>query len=415
MTFVGWMQVAIFLGLVALVTKPLGVYLHRVLERAPSRVEWALFHACGVDPDTEQTWQQYLVALLLFSVLGLVVTYALQRLQAHLPLNPQHFAAVPPVLAFNTAASFVTNTNWQAYSGESTMSHLTQMAALAWQNFVSAAAGIGVAMALARGLTRREARTVGNFWVDLVRATFLVLLPLSLVIAMFFVSQGVVQTLSPFHDVTTLEGAHQLLALGPVATQEAIKQLGTNGGGFFNANSAHPFENPTPFTNLVQMVLVFSIPARAHLHVRPHGDATSEQGWTLFAAMTRAVPRRCPRRATPPRASRTRRCTRLAIVAVRGQHGGQGDALRRRGLGTLRHRDDRRVVRRRERDARQLHAARWPGARCVNIQLGEVDLRRRRRGPLRDPRLRACSRSSSRGSWSAARRSTSARRSRRGR
>ncbi|MGZ3459056.1 MAG: potassium-transporting ATPase subunit KdpA, partial [Archangium sp.] len=223
------------------------------------------------------------------SALTLLVTYGIERLQHLLPLNPQKFAAVPPDLAFNTAASFTTNTNWQAYTGESTMSYLTQMAGLAWHNFTSAAAGMAVAIAVARGLTRRlapgAARTLGNFWVDLVRGTLYVLLPLSIVAALVLVSQGVIQNFSPYREVTTLEGAKQVLALGPVASQEAIKELGTNGGGFFNANSAHPFENPTPLTNLVQLVSIFAIPA-ALTYTYGKMARDTRQGWALFAAMS---------------------------------------------------------------------------------------------------------------------------------
>ena len=295
MTVAGWLQIAVFLLLIAAVAKPLGVYMYRVFEgkRQPlpkllGPIERFLYRLCGVDPSKEQTWLQYTLALLVFSLLGLVVTYAIERLQGALPLNPQRFAAVPPDLAFNTAASFTTNTNWQAYSGESTMSYLTQMAGLAWHNFTSAAAGIGVALALARGLTRRGGpdapRTLGNFWVDLVRATLYVLLPLSFVAALLLVWQGVIQDFSAYREITTLEGAKQLLTLGPVASQEAIKELGTNGGGFFNANSAHPFENPTPFSNFFELLLIFAIPgALTYLYGRMAGS--QKQGWALFGAM----------------------------------------------------------------------------------------------------------------------------------
>jgi len=295
MTVAGWLQIAVFLLLIAALAKPLGVYLHRVFEgvRQPlpkllGPIERFLCRLCGVDPSKEQTWLQYTLALLVFSLLGLVVTYAIERLQGALPLNPQRFAAVPPDLAFNTAASFTTNTNWQAYSGESTMSYLTQMAGLAWHNFTSAAAGIGVALALARGLTRRGGpdapRTLGNFSVDLVRATLYVLLPLSFVAALLLVWQGVIQDFSAYREITTLEGAKQLLTLGPVASQEAIKELGTNGGGFFNANSAHPFENPTPFSNFFELLLIFAIPgALTYLYGRMAGS--QKQGWALFGAM----------------------------------------------------------------------------------------------------------------------------------
>ena len=292
MTTLGWAQIALFLAVVLSLVKPLGAYLHRVFEgaeqplpRVLGRVERLLYRLCGVDPASEQTWSAYAFSLLLFSLCGLLVTYTLERLQGVLPFNPQHLGAIEPALAFNTAASFVTNTNWQSYTPETTVSYLTQMAGLAWHNFTSAAAGLGVALALARGFTRtaRE-KGLGNFWVDLIRATLYVLLPLSLVYALFLVSQGVLQNLAPYRELTTLEGLKQTLAMGPVASQEAIKMLGTNGGGFFNANSAHPFENPTPLTNFVQMISIFAIPAAlTYTYGRMARD--QRQGWALFAAM----------------------------------------------------------------------------------------------------------------------------------
>jgi K+-transporting ATPase ATPase A chain len=289
------LQLLLFSALVLLTVKPIGIYLHRVLEdrRRPlptlfGPVERGLFRLSGVDPDDEQTWVGYAGSVLIFSLLGVLVTYAILRLQGVLPFNPQKFGAVDPALAFNTSASFTTNTNWQAYSGESTMSYLSQMAGLAWHNFTSAAAGIAVAIALARGLTRRQApdapRTLGNFWADLIRCTVYVLLPLSLIFALVLVSQGVIQNLSAYREVTTVEGAKQVVALGPVASQEAIKELGTNGGGFFNANSAHPFENPSPFTNLIELWLIFAIPAGlTYTYGRMARD--SRQGWAILAAM----------------------------------------------------------------------------------------------------------------------------------
>ena len=295
MTTIGWLQIVVYaLGVIAL-TKPLGVYMHRVFEgeRQPLRrvfgpVERVIYALCGVDPRREQTWGEYAIALLVFSAFGVLVSYALLRLQAVLPWNPQAFPGVEPGLAFNTAASFTTNTNWQSYSGESTMSYLSQMAALAWHNFTSAAAGIAVAIAVSRGLTRRVAegapRTIGNFWVDLNRSIVYVLLPICVVYALYLVSQGVLQNLAPYRELTTLEGAKQVLTLGPVASQEAIKMLGTNGGGFFNANSAHPFENPTPLTNFVQMLSIFAIPAAlTYTYGRMARD--TRQGWAIFAAM----------------------------------------------------------------------------------------------------------------------------------
>ncbi len=296
MSFIGWSQILLFFALVAVVTKPLGAYLFRVFEgdtrplpRVLGPVERALLLLCGAADRREQTWVAYAGALLAFSFVSVLAVYLLLRMQHLLPLNPQGLGAVGPELAFNTAVSFTANTNWQAYAGESTLSYFSQMVALAWQNFVSAAAGMGVALALARGFTRRPGpdgqKTLGNFWVDLMNATLYVLLPLCVVYALFLVSQGVLQNFAPATQLITLEGARQTLAQGPVASQEAIKMLGTNGGGFFNANSAHPFENPTPFTNLVQMLSIFAIPAAlTSTYGRMAGD--SRQGWALFAAMS---------------------------------------------------------------------------------------------------------------------------------
>ena len=295
MTTIGWIQILVYALAIAALTKPLGGYMYRVFEgeRQPlprffGPIERAMYRLCGVDPRIEQTWVQYAVALLVFSAVGVVVSYAILRFQAALPWNPAGLPAVGPDLAFNTAASFTTNTNWQSYSGESTMSYLSQMAALAWHNFLSAGAGIAVALAVSRGLTRRiaadAAKTIGNFWVDLSRSILYLLLPICVVYAWYLVSQGVLQNLAPYREVTTLEGAKQVLAMGPVASQEAIKMLGTNGGGFFNANSAHPFENPTPLTNFVQMLSIFAIPAAlTYTYGRMARD--QRQGWAIFAAM----------------------------------------------------------------------------------------------------------------------------------
>jgi K+-transporting ATPase ATPase A chain len=281
----GWLQLAVFCIVVLALTKPMGIYLHRVLETTRvGHVEQWIHRLCGIDPSREQGWLEYAMSLLAFSAIGVLVNFAIQRLQALLPLNPQHLPAVAPALALNTAVSFVSNTNWQSYAGESTMSYLTQMAALGWQNFTSAAAGLAVAMAVARGLTRQTSETIGNFWVDVVRGTVFVLLPLSAVIALVLVSQGVIQSVAPYRDVVTLEGGRQLLAMGPVASQEAIKMLGTNGGGFFNANSAHPFENPNPLTNFLEMVLIFQVPAGL-TYTFGRMAKSQRQGWALFAAM----------------------------------------------------------------------------------------------------------------------------------
>jgi len=282
---------ALFLGVLALTVVPLGNYLAAVLEgesrvvRRGLRVERAVMRLAGANPDAGMSWKAYALNVLVFSTLGVLLVYALQRLQAVLPLNPQALGAVTPALAMNTAISFVTNTNWQAYAGEATMSHFTQMAALAVQNFLSAATGIAVAFVLMRGFARRESATVGNFWVDLYRVTIYVLLPMSLVFALILVGQGVVQNFSAAHAVTGLEGARQSMPMGPVASQEAIKMLGTNGGGFFNANSSHPFENPTPLSNFLQMLSIFLIPAAL---CRAFGKLVGEarQGWAVLGAMT---------------------------------------------------------------------------------------------------------------------------------
>jgi K+-transporting ATPase ATPase A chain len=294
MTPVGILQIAFYFALVLLTVKPLGAYMARVFEGKRTFLHPVLrwlealtYKAAGVQEEVEQRWTQYAASLLSFSVFGFLFVYLLQRLQGWLPINPQSFGAanVSPDLAFNTAVSFMTNTNWQAYSGESTLSYFVQMAALTVQNFASAAAGIAVAIAVVRGFSRQERKTVGNFWVDVTRATVYVLLPLSLIAALFLCSQGVVQNLHPYTQATGVEGVKQVIAQGPVASQEAIKELGTNGGGFFNANSAHPFENPTPLSNLFEMWLIFAIPAGLTYTLgKMVGD--TRQGWAVFAAMS---------------------------------------------------------------------------------------------------------------------------------
>ncbi|BDC50619.1 potassium-transporting ATPase potassium-binding subunit [Bryobacterales bacterium F-183] len=289
MTSNGVLQVVVFFLLIVLAARPFGVYMARVFsgEFAFLRaMERFFYRVVGVDANQEQHWTQYAGSLLSFSFVSFLFTYLLQRLQGVLPLNPAGFGTevMTPELAFNTAVSFVTNTNWQAYGGESTMSYLVQMAALTVQNFASAAAGLAVAIALTRGFARQQASSIGNFWVDLTRGVLYVLLPLSVVGALFFCSQGVIQNLSAYTQVTTVEGRTQVIAQGPVASQEAIKMLGTNGGGFFNANSSHPFENPTPLTNLVQMLMIFVIPAGlTYTFGRMTGD--QRQGWAIFSAM----------------------------------------------------------------------------------------------------------------------------------
>ena len=291
MTANGWIQIAIYAVLVTICVKPFGAYMAQVfagernfLSPVLRPVERGIYWACGVDEKQEQHWVTYTVAMLFFSIAGFVTLYALQRLQDVLPFNPQGMSAVEQTSSFNTAVSFVTNTNWQGYGGETTMSYLTQMAGLTVHNFVSAATGIALALALIRGFARRSAQTVGNFWVDLTRCTLYVLLPLSIIVALVLVWQGMPQNLSAYTDATTLEGAKQTIAQGPVASQIAIKQLGTNGGGFFNVNSAHPFENPNAITNLIEMwaILVISA-ALTYTFGRMIGN--QRQGWVLFAVM----------------------------------------------------------------------------------------------------------------------------------
>ncbi len=291
MTAFGWIQIALYCAIVTALVKPLGHYMHRVfsgertfLSPILSPVERGLYALAGVDRKSEQHWVTYAVAMLFFSVAGFLSLYALQRLQNVLPFNPQGLDAVGPDLAFNTSVSFISNTNWQSYVPESTMSYLVQMLGLTVHNFLSAATGIGLALALIRGFARRSAQTVGNFWVDMTRATLYVLLPISVVVGLFFVWQGMPQNLNAYVDATTLEGARQTIAQGPVASQEVIKMLGTNGGGFFNANSAHPYENPNALTNLVQMILIFALGAGlTNVFGRMVGD--ERQGWAIFAAM----------------------------------------------------------------------------------------------------------------------------------
>ncbi|HEV3214100.1 MAG TPA: potassium-transporting ATPase subunit KdpA [Vicinamibacterales bacterium] len=294
MTTNGILQIAIYFGLILLVTKPIGLFMSRLFQGARTflhpvirPLEVLVYRLSGVREEEEQRWTQYAASLLSFSLFSVLFVYAFQRLQGHLPLNPQGFGTgqMPPDLAFNTAVSFMTNTNWQAYSGESTMSYLVQMAALAVQNFTSAAAGIAVAIALIRGFARQETDRIGNFWVDLTRTTLYLLIPLSIVAALVFCSQGVIQNFHPYTVAKTIEGATQTIAQGPVASQEAIKQLGTNGGGFFNANSSHPFEGPTPFANLLQIFLIFVIPAGL-TYTFGHMVKDTRQGWALFAAMS---------------------------------------------------------------------------------------------------------------------------------
>lgn len=292
MTGLGVLQIVVFFALIFICVKPLGAYMARVFEGQRTFMHPVLrwlevltYKVTGIHEDVEQRWTQYTAAVLAFSIFGFLLMYIIQRAQAFLPFNPLHFGTgqVTPDLAFNTSTSFVTNTNWQNYSGESTLSYFVQMAALTVQNFLSAAAGMAIAIAVVRGFARHQMRTIGNFWVDVTRASVYVLLPIAIIGALFLCSQGVIQNLKPYTDVTTVEGAKQTIAQGPVASQEAIKELGTNGGGFFNANSAHPFENPTPVTNLFEMWLLLVISAAlTYTFGRMVGD--TRQGWAIFAA-----------------------------------------------------------------------------------------------------------------------------------
>src|SRR6476659_6110378 len=291
MTFNGWLQIAIFAVVVILITKPFGGYMTRVFEgeRTPLSlvlrpVERGIYKLCGTSEREEQHWLSYAIAMLAFSFAGFVTMYAIQRLQDVLPFNPAEQSAVTPDLAFNTSVSFVTNTNWQSYVPETTMSYLTQMAGLTVHNFVSAATGIVLAVALIRGFARRSARSIGNFWVDLTRCVLYILLPISIVVGLVFIALGMPQNLAGYTEATTLEGAKQVIAQGPVASQEVIKMMGTNGGGFMNANSAHPFENPSALTNLIQILLIFSIGA-ALTNVFGRMVGSQRQGWAIFAIM----------------------------------------------------------------------------------------------------------------------------------
>ncbi|RWB96835.1 potassium-transporting ATPase subunit KdpA [Mesorhizobium sp.] len=291
MTFNGWMQILVYCGIVVLLVKPLGGYMYRVfsgdrtfLSPILGPVERSLYRISGTSEREEQHWTTYAAALLFFNLAGFVVLYALQRLQGSLPYNPAGMSSVEPGLAFNTAASFMTNTNWQNYGGESTMSYLVQMAGLTVQNFLSAATGIAIAIALIRSFTKASGKSIGNFWVDMTRCTLYLLLPLCMVLTLVYVYLGIPQTLGAYLDATTLEGARQTIAVGPVASQIAIKMLGTNGGGFFNANAAHPFENPDAISNLIQMVSIFAIGAAlTNVFGRMNGD--QRQGWSILTAM----------------------------------------------------------------------------------------------------------------------------------
>jgi K+-transporting ATPase ATPase A chain len=291
MSTAGWIQLLVFVGLIFVFTPLLGGYMAKVWgggkapgDRVFGPVERVIYRVCGINPESEQRWTVYTFSLLAFSAVSLLFVYGFQRLQSHLPFNPDHLQAVRPDLAWNTAASFITNTNWQSYGGESTMSHLTQMAGLAVQNFASAAAGLAVMVALIRSLTRRKGRTIGNFWVDLIRTTLRILLPIAFVAAIVLVSQGVVQNFHASVHATTVAGGSQTIPGGPAASQISIKQMGTNGGGFFNTNSAHPFESPNGLTNMIEMFFLIMIPFAATyaLGLLIKGK---KFGWTIFGAM----------------------------------------------------------------------------------------------------------------------------------
>ncbi|MEK1926933.1 MAG: potassium-transporting ATPase subunit KdpA [Rhizobium giardinii] len=291
MTLNGWIQILVFCGIVILLVKPLGAYMTRVFNGERTLlsplfvpVERGLYRLAGTHEKEEQHWTSYAFSLLLFNLAGFFILYLLQRFQGSLPFNPAGMTAVGPELSFNTAASFMTNTNWQNYGGESTMSYLVQMAGLTVQNFASAATGIAIAVALIRGFARASGKSIGNFWVDMTRTTLYILLPACIILTLVYVYLGVPQTLGAYVTATTLEGAHQTIALGPVASQLAIKMLGTNGGGFFNANSAHPFENPDAISNLIQMVTIFALGAGlTNVFGRMVGN--ERQGWAIFATM----------------------------------------------------------------------------------------------------------------------------------
>ncbi|MBL6752314.1 MAG: potassium-transporting ATPase subunit KdpA [Nevskia sp.] len=291
MTLNGWIQILVYFALLTALTRPLGGFLFRVFEGQRTLlsgvlgpVERGFYKLAGVDPQSEQHWTRYTLAMLVFNLVCFVTLFFLQLYQNHLPLNPQGQSGLTADLAFNTAVSFVTNTNWQSYGGETTMSYLTQMLGLTVHNFVSAATGIALAVALVRGFARRSARSIGNFWVDLTRCTLYILLPISIVAALFLVWQGMPQNLHAYTDVATLEGAKQTIAQGPVASQIAIKMLGTNGGGFFNANAAHPFENPTALSDFLQILLIFAIPA-ALTNLLGRMVKSELQGWAIYSAM----------------------------------------------------------------------------------------------------------------------------------
>jgi K+-transporting ATPase ATPase A chain len=354
MTWNGWLQIALFVAVVLVLVKPLGLYMTKVfngertwLSPVLRPVERLFYAVSGVRETEDQHWLAYAFGMLLFNAAGFFLLYAILRLQAYLPLNPQGFGNVAPDLAFNTAISFTTNTNWQNYVGEATMSYFSQMAGLTVHNFVSAATGIALAVALIRGFARKSAQGIGNFWVDLTRCCLYVLLPISIVFALFLIWQGIPQSFDPYVTATTLDGGQQTIAQGPVASQIAIKMLGTNGGGFFNANAAHPYENPTALSNFIQMVSIFALGA-ALTNVfgrmgdpRRHGRDVRDRRFHRLLGGSAGQP-----------GLRVSGCRPAGEPAAVGrQHGRQGGALRNRQLRLVRHRHHRRLVRR-----GQLHA-----------------------------------------------------------
>ena len=392
MTVVGWSQIAVVLVLVHR-NRHTGQQLHcrvyagkeNFLSPVLRPVERGFYRFAGVDETREQSWYIYAIAMIAFSIAGFVSLYALQRLQNVLPLNPQGFDAVPADLAFNTSVSFITNTNWQNYGGETTMSHLTQMLGLTVHNFLSAATGLAMAFALVRAFARSSATTVGNFWVDMSRVVLYVLLPISIVFALVFVALGMPQTLAGSVDVTTLEGAKQTISMGPMASQEVIKELGTNGGGFMNANSAHPFENPNAWTNILEIWRLLLVPIASVLAFgRAVGDC--EQGRAILIAMAVLLVVGDRRRLLGGEHGNVWR-DRARRRSLGRQSRGQGGALRAGDERDVRHRDDRHQHRRGQHDARFADAARR--ARAVVQSARRLHLAgRRRRGAVWLPRRR---------------------------
>ena len=421
MTANGWFQILVFLALILAVTKPLGVFMTRVFNRERTfmdpllrPMERVLYRLTGVDENREMRWTEYAYAMLLFSVVSMLLLYLMQRVQGFLPLNPQKFAAVPQALAFNTAASFTTNTNWQDYSGETTMSYLTQMAGLAYHNFTSAAVGIALAIAFIRGIARRQMQTIGNFWVDMVRACLWVLLPICVVGALVLVSQGVVQNLRPYDAVKLVEpqqvqhvGADgkpavdasgkpvmdtvtiQTIAQGPVASQEIIKELGTNGGGFFNANSAHPFENPTPFSNLIELFCIFSI-GSGLTYTLGRMTGSQRHGWAVWVAMTilffvgATVAYWAEARGNPLLHGVDQQ---VSVTQPGGNMEGKEVRFGIANTRSLGHHNDGCQLRRNQRMARFLYAAGRHGS-AGEHHAKRSDLRRRGRGHVRNADLR---------------------------